>query len=158
MSGNKNKFILLGNTRIKLGNIKNYGISSERVKCEKIYRLAEGEKDGLLAAMLRNTDLVWEKEVEELTYDREYQFEISDHDHKNREEFPRVTTYKRYRNKNGKIVDSHSIATMDNSVVEIKRKYLYISTFQKDNFRFYEDEVDFDITKKCNELDNLLCI
>lgn len=158
MKENRNKFILLGNTRIKVGNIKDYGISNERVRCEKIYRLAEGEKNGLLAAILRNTDLVWEEEVEELTPIREYQFEVSDIDHENRAEFPRATTYKRYRNKNGKVVDSHSIATMDDSVIEIKRKYLYISTFQKDNFRFYEDEVDFDIIKKCCELDNLLCI
>ncbi|MCL2416063.1 MAG: hypothetical protein FWD01_04530 [Defluviitaleaceae bacterium] len=35
------------------------------------------------------------------------------------------------------------------------RKYLYVTTFQGDNYRFYEDKAGFDIKKKCEELDTL---
>lgn len=33
------------------------------------------------------------------------------------------------------------------------RKYLYVTTYQKDNYEFYEKDVSFNIFKKCNELD-----
>lgn len=32
-------------------------------------------------------------------------------------------------------------------------KYLYVTTFQGDNYRFIESEVPFDIHEKCEELD-----
>ena len=32
-------------------------------------------------------------------------------------------------------------------------EYLYVTTFQNDNYRFFADVVDFDIHKKCRELD-----
>lgn len=35
-------------------------------------------------------------------------------------------------------------------------EYLYITTYQNDNYRFYQDEVDFDIREKLNLLDSYL--
>ena len=31
--------------------------------------------------------------------------------------------------------------------------YLYVTTYQNDNYRFYETEVPFDIREKCSEID-----
>jgi len=36
------------------------------------------------------------------------------------------------------------------------RRYLYVATYQNDNYRFFEDEVSFNIQNKCAELDKWL--
>ncbi len=139
---NRDKFILLGNTRIKIGNIKDYGISSEWIEYEKIYKV----KEEFLGFGFIDRKLVWDgQDIKELS-----PASICDMHFRN--------LFKRYRNKDDRIVSSTEKVSFDDLVVTIQRKYLYISTFQKDNFRFYEHKVDFDIKKKCAELDKLLCL
>lgn len=165
MKDKRGKFILLGNTRIKIGNIKDYGISSKMKDYEKIYEVVERSGGIVLKFLLGNIKLVWNGEVEKITADRWNELsESSKHSQEVRNEHVRYWyeyTYKRYKNEKGEVVtanDLGAVATLENSVVEKEIKYLYITTFQNDNFRFYEDEVDFSIIDKCNELDSLLCI
>jgi Predicted membrane protein len=42
--------------------------------------------------------------------------------------------------------------TFEKDVVT-KKRYLYITTFQRDNFEYYENKVPFNIFNKCKELD-----
>jgi len=38
----------------------------------------------------------------------------------------------------------------------VDRKYFYVETYQNEKYKFFEDEVDFDIVEKCKELDEVL--
>ena len=131
MDEKRGKFIVLGKKRIKIGNIKNYGISSSMKDYEKIYKPIEHSKRGLARLFLKypfnNIELVWEGETEKLTEDRRLELIGS--------------CQKRYRNKEGEIVTFYPFyqsteTTWDEIVTEKEIKYLYITTFQKDNFVF----------------------
>ena len=110
---NRPDFIVFGDIRIKLSNIKNYGLSSEEytVSAKKELTSVEsvlGTVDDLFDLVAIGLDLLQGEPI--------------------------------YR-----------------SVYETKeRKYLYVTTYQNDNYTFYEDIARFNIREKCNELDKWL--
>ncbi|MCL2633028.1 MAG: hypothetical protein FWD34_00780 [Oscillospiraceae bacterium] len=44
----------------------------------------------------------------------------------------------------------------ENEFIEENHEYLYITTYQNDNYEFLQFEIDFDIRKKCDDLDKWL--
>lgn len=167
MNGKK-QFIILGNIRIRVSNIKSYGISSEERFYEKIYIGIEvshsrsGLPKLLLGEKYTTLELEWKGDMELIDDDR-----YSDISKKNYyecdEEYRRCgcksmiycNTYKLYKKTgSNEILESDQFSTIDEVVLERRDKYLYITTFQRDNYRFFEDE--FNIFEKCRELDKLV--
>lgn len=144
----KNKFIVLGNTRIKVGNIKSYGISNKkRITHEKIYTRKYTGDIGFLLSILSGGDCYyfeWEGDMVPFTKERARELKEDGF------------MYRRYRNENGELVDDEQHYLEDDDLIENECNYLYVTTYQNDNFQFFENEVDFDIFKKCSELDNIL--
>lgn len=160
-------FVEFGNTRIKLSNIKNYGISSAFIYYAKVFEKVEKEpeKKGLLW-LLTETPVEWvdtgerirlcesKEEAEKLMEkwvktDRKLYANELDY---------RATCckVKRYLRTNGVISDDATASKFDDVVECNSVKYLYVTTFQNDNYRFYVDTVDFDIHEKCRELDEYM--
>lgn len=166
----ENKFIAFGNERIKTNNIKNYGISNDSEKIIKrinnledkisdisleISRLEEERNDKIeheiqherdVTSFVRFTSATSSsgrtmKEIEELAKKRvkyitniieDKQIQIQ----KKREELNNLLNSQEYGYaKNGKLI------------------YLYITTYQGDNFKYYLDVCGFDIYKKLLEID-----
>ncbi|MCL2356544.1 MAG: cold shock domain-containing protein [Defluviitaleaceae bacterium] len=137
-TANKNHpvFAVFGDVRVKLSNIKNYGISQEtqgqvyrsiqtttkpeRTTMDKVRETAAG----LLALTAFVTD------SNDLGY---LAHECLP------EEKKAITKIRGIKIKDG-----------------ITRRYLYVTTFQKDNYTFYENTASFNIDEKCKELDELL--
>lgn len=63
--------------------------------------------------------------------------------------------YNRIKNRNGEIKTLGTVAT-DNDLIRQKVSYLYVTTYQGDNYRFNDWEVSFDIYEKCKELDSYM--
>lgn len=156
------KVVILGNVRIRAKSIKNYGVASGKRYYEKIYEMKE-RKGKIL--WMKYTESVLEWEGDSIRIDEGRYKDIlkpSALESKNGQisqitigqlaGVEHKTTYRRYRDDNGELVDSNEQTTMDD-IIEKKEKYLYITTYQKDNFIFYQNDVDFDIHKKCNEID-----
>ena len=55
----------------------------------------------------------------------------------------------------GEIGVTRKVLASDSCIQEYQEKYLYITTFQNDNFVFWESEVSFDINEKCKEIDEM---
>lgn len=132
-SANRPTFIQFGNVRVKLNNIKNYGISTcdayyiKQYEWHKRDQKKEERKKSLLEYFFEPTgEYRWNGKTEYVSTDEE--------------EAQRIKGEKYYW------VDK----------VEIEKRqqnYLYITTYQGDNFQFVEKEADFDIFEKCKELD-----
>lgn len=166
--GGKKKFIILGDVRIRVNNIKNYGISSKQRAYEKIYTLIEEEynRSGLSKRLLGKTGykrkLEWNGELELLDDDRYEELEKASRNSSS----DRNVCYKLYRKKGSEEIRGFnrldvfsvngSISADMRDVVFRKDKYLYITTFQRDNYVFFDCEEDFDISDKCRELDGLV--
>src|SRR5690625_73222 len=129
LNENKPIFIALGDVRIKLSNIKNYGLDIETIeelvseekiyytKGEKISNRVGGTLLGILGAAAGGAE-----GAASLASKGKW----GDH-------------YVHRKTKN------------------IKYNVLYITTYQGDNFRFHQKYVDFDIEKKMDELDRYFC-
>ncbi|AOZ93613.1 hypothetical protein [Paenibacillus crassostreae] len=126
---NKPLFIIIGSTRIKLSNIKDYAIyteystsTSEKVtKTSKTtYERRIGKVVGFLGKIQSFSSNLSESDREKL------QKEIEDN-------------------------YSDAVITKEDVIEELAERYLLISTFQGDRFRFYESNVD--IVSKLRELD-----
>ena len=169
MQSCRNKFLIFDDVRIKLGNIKSYGISDELRYYEKLYTKVYRKKVGWLDGLLGNTfDLIWNGEVELIDSQRYFFLGLRNAD--DRQDCQNIHVdnidwyYSEYGNTYKKIIDGKNIiyhrlsqyyATLE-EVIEKHIRYLYIETYQNDNFRFYEDEVSFDIVSKCKEIDKIL--
>lgn len=117
-------FIRIGDTRIKLSNIKDYGI-------------ADGSEEILEEAEDLQYDL---KSVYAIPIPARAQYYFDNEYSQKQTNLEKYTSTKRYkRAKKG------------------EAKYLYITTYQGDNYQFYECEVDWNIYHKLEELDNYLC-
>lgn len=121
LQGNsKPTFIALGDVRIKLNNIKEYGISSEKVTVTRaVYESLFPLKDEL--PQIDNKGA-----LTNLLYDL------------------------------AKI--GHELARANRSLYDIRSKYLYITTYQGDEYKFYDYKSTFNIFEKEKELDNHLVI
>lgn len=169
----KNKVIILGDVRIKIGNIKNYGIAYENRLYWKVYRKKEASfwKD-----LFGYSEYEWKKEIRRIkdneqvkTIDlgsvfwKSYE-SVFVSDNGNLLNAQRVQ--RRYLNENDqpgsdlRIARENSLGTdallASDAMLLRKDKYLYVTTYQNDNFVFFDCESDFDIDEKCNELDSIL--
>ncbi len=178
-------FVNIGGNRIKVSNIKNFGISYETEYYAKVYKINIEEYGvGFLGGLLFAT---FDKEIPESSYkvtdktDTNYKMEISEDEYTKIKKGKILPIYAQVEKDNicncyvkrdlydgtyiilaqqkgkwedGEYVDGNilSVATPDD-VFEEKIRYLYITTYQNDNFTFYEDECDID--EKLAELDSL---
>jgi len=129
LNENKPTFIALGDVRIKLSNIKNYGLDYETInevvseekfyytKGEKISNRVGGTLLGILGAATGGA------------------------------EGAAALASK------GKWGDHY----VERTTEDIEYKILYITTYQGDNFRFHQKYVDFNIEDKMKELDHYFC-
>lgn len=156
-------FVEFGNTRIKLSNIKNYGISSVPVYYAKVFdKVAKGPQKTRILGLPYNDPFVWvdtgltvrlsdsKTEAEKLMekwiegrgmYANEYAYRLA------------CCKIKRYVRENGVISDTAAEAKFEDVTSCKTVEYLFVTTFQNDNYRFFTDLVDFDIHEKCRELD-----
>lgn len=111
-------FIQFGEVRIKISNIKTYGIGKETTYFEKEKEYEKRDRSPLqqtLTGVLKGLKFFYEA--------------------------------------TGAPGDANKKNTV---IIEKESKYLYITTYQKDNYKFYDYKVDFDIDSKLQELDNFL--
>lgn len=142
-----NKFISFGNVRVNKANIKNYGISREKVKYIKIYQKEINKIFGLnlLVKYEWNGELVeFTDEICYLTED--YNGMIG-------------CGCKLSRDRDGKLyclgVD---FRLQKDDFVDKIQEYLYVTTYQGDNFKFFENKVNFKISDKLKELDDIFSV
>ncbi|PEC58450.1 hypothetical protein CN556_24825 [Bacillus wiedmannii] len=129
LTKNKPKFIALGEERIKLSNIKNYGIDHEIIEeviSEETIYLSTGGKavrrvGGVLLGIAQAAD------------------------HGLAGFFDGISKV----NMGNSYTKQH--------LEDVKYPILYVTTYQENNFRFHQKYVDFDVQKKFDELDKLFC-
>lgn len=128
-------FIACGDVRIKLSNIKSYGISEGYQHFIKVYEHSLPKESSSLKLLLHD-ELVWNglKIPCSSLYTLRYRY-VKDWD--------------------GKIAESYQ-AARDGDCLKQSIHYLYITTYQGDNYRFNDWEVSFDIYEKCRELDSYM--
>lgn len=119
------KFISCGNTRIKISNIKEYGISYRELYVKPNYKKSDIQPDGLFHK-------IFPKLVEDGTYDIKYSIPS---------------------NYNYSIIDE-LCGYSDYKLKSVP--YLYITTYQNENFIFYSLTSSFNIYDKRNELDTFM--
>ncbi len=177
-------FVNICGNRIKVSNIKHFGISSNIKYYAKVYEASidfKGSFAGGLARILTGIGTLYEINRNCEDYNR---WEISEGEYldiKNGLKRPiyllidkddidkiklkrvcslddgesylvksqEVSTYELGVEQKGSIL----ITSTPDDVFEEKTRYLYITTYQNDNFTFYEDECDID--EKLAELDSL---
>jgi CspA family cold shock protein len=166
-------FVQFGDTRIKLANIKSYGVSIHRTYFEKIYeKVGEltGDETGFIGFLKSLVD--WD----EIEFQWQYKgrsFEVSEvqaaqilrgqskravyvkkgERYKLMDNTDGSHTYERYHRADKDGIYCLERNTEKTDLIIKDRQYLYITTYQNDNYRFYEDEVGFDINEKVRELD-----
>lgn len=167
-----------------MSNIKNYGISEELLYYANVYRIKkECKKSSWLfpdwyytKKKTRKTVEIDKKRYDSIIngekvpiyglfseYDREYitygellggdEYEINLNISLSREgvDYIKVNEgYILYARHRGEIL----IEATPDDVFCVRRKYLYITTYQNDNFKFYEDEID--INTVMNNIDKFL--
>ncbi len=163
---NKPCFIELNNIRIKLNNIKSYGLYADTLYFVKVYEhdipptfkdwLFEGQKYGLKwkGEKLPLTKSSIEKYP---TYYASDMYRINFFDEAKQEYI--WTRNLLYRDKSNKITtyDSKDIYLSSEHLIKEKGIYLKIETYTKENFAFYEHFAGFDIKQKCKEIDEYMC-
>lgn len=153
----KKKFLRIGDTRIKVGNIKDYGIEYETILYEKVYKKTKKTYSKTMDAVLRlagfgkpiqnpesDYDLTWDGgkvRIDEIRY-----LELSSELRK---------TYKMVLDDNGVAKEMIGFTATIKDVIEKECKYLYLTTYQNDTYEFYEMDVDFDLEEKCKEIDEI---
>lgn len=150
-------FISFDNTRIKLSNIKHYGISSTVRYYAKIYENKKVSSSFLGLIDVSHNEDVWTGEKILLLNARDYQdaYDIM---------FPvpaqnadGSTACVRFIMKNGEVEKTSEIRKRNKSdIIEVEEEYLYVTTYQKDNYQFFKDDVEFDIYDKFKEIDKYM--
>lgn len=158
--------IILGDVRIRKSNIKNYGITKKEYAYEKIYEVEEvsGKFNRFLFG---DTILVWNGKTQRISKERyknlkavndRIEYEQPGHMPFRAREDGICSTYKRYINSEGNIVESDIYTNEwtdeeDPPYVMKEIDCLYITTYQNDNYIFRQDESEFDVHEKCAEID-----
>ena len=174
------EFIILGNTRLKIKNIKDYGISSKQKTFYylKIYEKNPNYISGDFFNNLFNSEYIYRGTKKEITEKEFNSLSSGDIRIKTRDvscgdeigdtiwdmiDIGNIiyTAFNKdmyILNDSGKIVkiDKGSFNSDDLITETRKVKYLYVTTYQNDNYTFTEGEENFNIFSKCKELDNLL--
>lgn len=144
----KNLYLLAINIRINKSNIKNYGISEEKVRYIKIYQKQEINQIFGLSLFVEykwNGELVeYTDEISGLTQDFTGM---------------RGRGCKLSRDREGKLYClGPNFRLQEDDFVEKFRKYLYVTTYQGDNFKFFENKVNFKISEKLHEIDGIFSV
>jgi len=148
MNSSSSKFLVFGDVRIKASNIKDYGISNE--SNNYLNYIEEINKD-IQKLQSRISD---EKEDRNKNngkfvgsfYSMQHYINYGDTSYVKEEYEKKVAKRDEYMN------------YLDYTyAMQGKLEYLYITTYQNDNYKFYSYESDFDIKEKLQEIDNVLC-
>lgn len=140
------KFLAFGDIRIKISNIKNYGIENESKKYLAQVNGFKNKKRSLLDAI----------EVAELELEGSRRAFDWAADLIKRDEM-RVQ-YEKSRLSEALCQNKKDLESIEYSLaLQDQLEYLYITTYQNDNFKFYGHACGFDIRAKITEIDNLLC-
>ena len=161
----KPEFIAFGTERIKLKNIKNYGISTGMAYYVKVYEYKPVAKTGLFGKVKITNSLVWSKndiqipeentglpraENGNLRYNG-----VRIYDPKTAEF--RMLESKIIRNTSGEIsFDSQYTFDRSNDLYKVPQEYLFVTTYQNANYQWFKNLAPFDIYEKCKELDQAL--
>jgi len=168
---NRPTFISFGNEAIKLGNIKTYGISAGNARFVKIYEYKKEYviRDGLFGAKIKAKGYSWNGDKEQFAESniRNCSLYRYNQDKKTFE----WSNLALERSPNGQVISvKHKEPFGDifnkiywkektltwNDFFTETQNYLYITTYQQDNYQFYEGIADFDIYEKKKELDRYL--
>lgn len=153
MQKDKPIFVAFGDARIKLSNIKNYGVIKGDAYYQKTYRLVEDPSEFIIGRWVYTNN--------------NFKIDIVKYQNIINEHYVKRLIYLKKGEKNT-FSENELIATKD-GVYEVDRKtpkedafskeenYLYITTYQNDNFKYSQDDVTWDIKEKFKELDDYLC-
>lgn len=158
---NTSRFVTCGNVNIRLNNIKEYGVGQYPILCEKIFverrQLAQTFLDKISKGYIQTFDFsgqyrchgeIEKDEVDDYINDRTTTAILvikldGEIERVNEMDWDWITAkIKKY-----KCRDIYTV---------LWKKYLYIETYQKENFQFKEDEVSFNILDKYNEINNAM--
>lgn len=150
-------FININNTSIKVSNIKSFGISSTTKRYIDLQIFEKTERKGFLgvlgfaisiAAGGTGSSMTPTEEYKRLSYEKYY----------NRLGF-NTTPYFYRENKNSEV---QLLNTPERHITEegpkigrktVTTRYLYITTYQNDNYQFYDDQINVD--KEYKNIKNL---
>lgn len=161
-------FVTINNTSIKLSNIKNFGISSKSVEYASVYlmekkKIKESKRGKGIRAAFNGVLLIANIVDGTSDYFRRYKYELvslTPHIKLPSNEYEIDTYY--LKNEDGSIskktsVDDDTFRDDNTKFCEFSfktTKYLYITTFQNDNYRFHESQID--VEKEHQKLKYLL--
>lgn len=151
---NTSKFVTCGGTNIRLNNIKQYGLGKYPVLYEKVFK--EYIVCNVNASFLER--LLIGSEEKKYKFEGEWSacwLEISEEDVDRFINDDMTSVYA--RKSNGELTHDTSLRKKRRDVYKVEyKKYLYITTYQNDNFKFKETEVNFDVVEKYNEINNAM--
>lgn len=149
----KDRMVILGDTRIRLSNIKNYGISSGTKYRQKIYT----RKEVLNPIGMIATIASWLEGGYSTGQETKYEYEWTGewYEDMSKEELDELDGAVLYKADDGTIKGTRNVTASGSSIQEYQEKYLYITTFQNDNFVIWKSSAPFDIEKKCKEIDEM---
>lgn len=175
------EFIAFGSERIKLNNIKNYGLSLGKVSYVKVYELKSVPIVGHFGRVkFAENCLCWTKDdiVIKDYSDRSTGFSVTYYDEKLQRDKSRNTKFIRtsngtirnlteddgiIRDENGTVISTGKVSGFFNGkqiladdIYSVEEEYLYVTTYQNTNYQWQKSLAKFDIFEKINELDSYL--
>lgn len=165
-SAQRPTFVDFGSARIKLSNVKNYGISSTKVYYAPVFKYVErtekkqtlfGEKDKKTRQLIDSGERI---RLGETLSEAAQKWKADGMTSSGGGTFGVYSMsyscyFYQYVKEDGKLKQGYSSTKSIEEAAECKTvEYLYVTTFQNDNYRFFADVVDFDIHEKCRELDS----
>lgn len=127
------KFVNLGEHRIRVSNIKSYGIGKVECTYEKVFEFIP--MDGVLGILGAGD---WVETSELRLVSREFVWGIQPY---------------RCLKRDGKYYHDN---VLKEPFIKKNVAYLYVQTYQNDEIEFYEDNAPFDIFKKQKEIDSIM--
>ena len=150
---NTSRFVTCGGTNIRLNNIKQYGLGKYPVLYEKVFQeyiVCNVNASFLERLLIGSEEKKYKFEGEWSAY-----WEISEEDVDRfiNDDMTSVCA----RKSNGELTHDTSLHKKRRDVYKVEyKKYLYITTYQNDNFKSKETEVNFDVVEKYNEINNAM--
>lgn len=147
----KPAFIAFGDVRIKLSNIKDYGISNGKIVVDKIFENVPVEEKGFFRALF-GSRFRWNNKLA-FQFGREYGAGFYPCGMNN-------PFWILVREADGNLravsLGPTEYSSYEPTVEYFDKDYLYITTYQKDNYKFFDCVAPFDIYEKCKEIDQYM--
>lgn len=147
-------YVLLGNKRVKASNIKEYGVVDNRTYHQKVYYEENSKLNQGLDIFLLSLELLSgsnpSKSLDPVNGATHFFTEISQQQAKLLREGKKKTLFST-RQKNNRIYESSTLFAKSSELLEKGSRYLYVTTYQRDNYTIYEK-----IDETLQELDRLL--